>query len=52
MGTVSPAEQRKELFGDQTSAINSSKASDIDTGAAEPGAAGDAPKAILTKKVE
>lgn len=52
LGTVSPAEQRKELFGDQTTAINSNKASDINTGATEPGAAGDAAKAILTKKIE
>ncbi|KAL3142281.1 hypothetical protein ABBQ38_002624 [Trebouxia sp. C0009 RCD-2024] len=52
LGTVSPAEQRKELFGDQTQAIHSTKASDINTNATEPGTAVAAPKDRQTKKVE
>ena len=46
---MSPAEQRKELFGDPASTIDSSKAS---TDSVQPGAAVDTPKDRQTKKVE
>lgn len=49
LGTVSPAEQRKELFGEQTPVIDSSKAS---TDSVQPGAAAVTPKDRQTKKVE
>ncbi len=52
MGTVSPAEQRRELFGDQTAATDSSKVSDASTDATEPGAAAAAPKDIQTMKIQ
>ena len=48
LGTVSPAEQRKELFGDQASTTDSKASTD----SSQPGAAVITPKDRQTKKVE
>lgn len=52
IGTISPAEQRKELFGEQKQAIDDNKASDSATDVSAVASTGSVPKDRQTKKVE